>query len=174
MPRDRIAPRPHDASPCLNPSGNTSFGDVVGTRMSRREALRRGSFAAAFTFLPGVLTSCGDDAPPDQGTGNNEPPLPAPELALDFAAVPKGLDDFIRVPAGYTAFVLTSLGDPIDAATSEYANDGSDGDFAHRIGDHGDAAHRDSRSARRQGRRLDVARQRGTVFSGCRPARPGP
>jgi secreted PhoX family phosphatase len=138
MPRDRIVPRPHDASPCLNPSANSTFGDVIATRMSRREALCKGSFAAAFAFLPGALSGCGDDAPPEQATGGNEP-APPPELALDFAAVPKGLDDFIRVPEGYTAFVLTSLGDPIDAETSEYANDGSDGDFAHRIGDHGDA-----------------------------------
>jgi secreted PhoX family phosphatase len=137
MASDR-KPRPHDDQPCLNPSGNTTFDAVVGTRLSRREALRRGSFAAAFTFLPGMLTGCGDDAPPDQETSGNDP-APQPELALDFAAVPKGLDDFIRVPEGYTAFVLTSLGDPIDAETSEYANDGSDGDFAHRIGDHGDA-----------------------------------
>lgn len=138
MPRDAIAPRPHDASPCLNPSANAAFGDVVGARMSRREALRRGSFAAAFAFLPGAPSGC-DDGAPEQVTGANEPSPPEPELALDFAAVPKGLDDFIRVPEGYAAFVLTSLGDPIDGETSAYANDGSDGDFAQRIGDHGDA-----------------------------------
>lgn len=35
--------------------------------------------------------------------------------------------------------VLTALGDPIDASTGDYGNDGTDGDFARRIGDHGDA-----------------------------------
>jgi secreted PhoX family phosphatase len=138
MARDRVSPpRPCDNDTSLNPTANESFSALVGKRISRREALRRGSFAAAFAFLPGALSSCGDDVDPMQPAGD-EPSTPEP-LALDFTPVAKGLDDFIRVPDGYTAFVLTALGDPIDAATSEYANDGSDGDFSRRIGDHGDA-----------------------------------
>jgi uncharacterized protein len=138
MARDRNPPPSHDEPSCLNTSTNESFAAIVGHRMSRRQALERGFFAAAFSILPGALTGCGDDVDPTQDTGGAEPTPPAGP-SLDFSAVPKGLDDFIRVPEGYTAFVLTSLGDPIDAATSEYANDGSDGDFSHRIGDHGDA-----------------------------------
>ncbi|TIX50619.1 PhoX family protein [Alteraurantiacibacter aquimixticola] len=59
--------------------------------------------------------------------------------ALTFSAVPKNLDDIVTVPAGYSVTVLTRLGDPIDAATPDYVNDGSDANFATRIGDHGDA-----------------------------------
>lgn len=57
---------------------------------------------------------------------------------LGFTAVPKSLADSVSVPAGYTASVLYRLGDPIDAATSAYANDGSDTSFAARAGDHHD------------------------------------
>lgn len=59
--------------------------------------------------------------------------------ALGFAAVAKNLSDVVTVPAGYAVTVMTRLGDPIAAGVSAYANDGSDGNFAQRIGDHGDA-----------------------------------
>ena len=61
--------------------------------------------------------------------------------ALGFAAVAKNKDDIVTVPAGYTVTVLTRLGDPIAAGVPDYANDGSDTNFAQRIGDHGDALH---------------------------------
>lgn len=59
--------------------------------------------------------------------------------ALGFAAVARNMDDIVTVPAGYSVTVMTRLGDPIAAGLPEYANDGSDTDFAGRIGDHGDA-----------------------------------
>jgi secreted PhoX family phosphatase len=58
---------------------------------------------------------------------------------LGFAAVPKNLADVVTVPAGYTVTVMTRLGDPLAAGVSAYANNGTDGDFDKRIGDHGDA-----------------------------------
>jgi len=58
---------------------------------------------------------------------------------LGFAPVAKNLNDVVTVPAGYTVTVLTRLGDPIAAGVGAYANDGSDSNFAQRIGDHGDA-----------------------------------
>ena len=58
---------------------------------------------------------------------------------LGFGAVAKNLNDVVTVPAGYTVTVMTRLGDPLAAGVSAYANDGSDGNFAQRIGDHGDA-----------------------------------
>jgi secreted PhoX family phosphatase len=60
---------------------------------------------------------------------------------LSFAAVAKNLDDLVTVPAGYAVTVMTRLGDPLAAGVSAYANDGTDTDFAQRIGDHGDALH---------------------------------
>ncbi|MET1756776.1 alkaline phosphatase PhoX [Novosphingobium sp. RD2P27] len=58
---------------------------------------------------------------------------------LGFAAVAKNLNDVVTVPAGYTVTVLTRLGDPLAAGVSAYSNNGTDGDFDKRIGDHGDA-----------------------------------
>ena len=58
---------------------------------------------------------------------------------LGFTAVPKNKLDQITVPAGYTVQILTRLGDPIAAGVSAYANNGTDTNFAQRIGDHGDA-----------------------------------
>ena len=57
---------------------------------------------------------------------------------LDFVAVAKNRNDLVTVPAGYLVTVLYRLGDPINASTSAYANDGTDTNFAARAGDHHD------------------------------------
>ena len=62
-------------------------------------------------------------------------------VQLGFGAVAKNLNDVVTVPAGYTVKVLTAMGDPINTATPAFRNDGTDTDFANRIGDHGDALH---------------------------------
>ncbi|WP_420030900.1 alkaline phosphatase PhoX [Sphingomonas japonica] len=61
--------------------------------------------------------------------------------ALGFAAVAKNRNDIVTVPEGYAATVLYRLGDPLTADTPDYANDGTDTDFANRAGDHNDALH---------------------------------
>ena len=58
---------------------------------------------------------------------------------LTFPAVAKNFADVVTVPTGYSASVLTALGDPILAGVPAYTNDGTDSNFAGRIGDHGDA-----------------------------------
>ncbi|WP_404482277.1 alkaline phosphatase PhoX [Novosphingobium sp. BL-52-GroH] len=60
---------------------------------------------------------------------------------LGFTAVAHSLADVAVVPEGYSVTIMTRLGDPLTAATSAYANDGTDADFANRIGDHHDALH---------------------------------
>lgn len=57
---------------------------------------------------------------------------------LGFNAVAKNLLDVVTVPAGYSVSVLYRLGDPINAATPAYANNGTDTNFAARAGDHHD------------------------------------
>jgi hypothetical protein len=57
---------------------------------------------------------------------------------LGFTAVAKSLADVVVVPAGYTVNVLYRTGDPIAAGVSPYANNGTDGNFAQRAGDHHD------------------------------------
>ncbi|SFG10967.1 hypothetical protein SAMN05518801_107170 [Novosphingobium sp. CF614] len=80
---------------------------------------------------------------------------------LGFVAVAKNLSDIVTVPAGYSVTVMTRLGDPLAAGISAYANDGSDTDFAHRIGDHGDALHFFGLSA--AGARDDASSTRGLM-----------
>ncbi|KHL26056.1 phosphatase [Croceibacterium mercuriale] len=58
---------------------------------------------------------------------------------LAFTAVPKSQSDVVVVPAGYNVTVLTRTGDPIAAGVPAYRNDGTDTNFAQRIGDHHDA-----------------------------------
>ena len=58
---------------------------------------------------------------------------------LGFNAVAKNLLDVVTVPAGYSVSVLYRLGDPINATTPAYANNGTDTNFAGRAGDHHDA-----------------------------------
>ncbi len=116
-----------------NPSGNPDFDTVLQARLSRR-GLLRGCAGGAATALLGSLATA--------GCGSIQDVSPAPaqpaERLLGFEAVDKSLADAVSVPVGYTARVLYALGDPLDAATRPYANDGTDGDFERRAGDHHD------------------------------------
>lgn len=117
-----------------NTSDNPHFDSVLGARLSRRSLLR-GSVGGAATALLGSLAVAGC------GGGDDDPapvPAPAPETLLGFTAVGHSLADTVVVPAGYTARVLYALGDPLGAATPAYVNDGTDGDFENRAGDHHD------------------------------------
>jgi secreted PhoX family phosphatase len=58
---------------------------------------------------------------------------------LSFDAVPKNFADLVTVPAGYSVTVMSKIGDPIFANVPAYRNDGTDTDFARRVGDQGDA-----------------------------------
>lgn len=58
---------------------------------------------------------------------------------IGFMAIPKSLDDVVTVPDGYSVSILYALGDPIDATTPPYSNNGSDTNFDRRAGDHHDA-----------------------------------
>jgi secreted PhoX family phosphatase len=131
-----------------NFSSNTHIDHVVDQALAnpnRRRLLASGAAgAAALSFMS--LTGC--------SSGNSDSPAPAPvtpttppavgvtrPATLGFAAVPKSLADTVTVPAGYQASVLFRLGDPINAVTPDYKNDGTEpGDsFAFRSGDHHDA-----------------------------------
>ncbi len=153
----------HDADDSVtNVSDNPRFAEVVAERLrapTRRDLLRGG--LGAFGMLSGgaaLLSACGDnarsnpdagvpgpDARPgvDAGADAGVDPVPTRPAALGFTAVAKSLADTVTVPAGYTASVLYSLGDPIAAGVSAYANNGSDAaaSFAQRAGDHHDGMH---------------------------------
>lgn len=139
----------HDNDSTDNVSSGPTFLDIVEQRLSRRDVLRGGAAFGALTWLTGgALIGCGDNgksmAMPD---GSVTPPVDAkPEdpptrpAAFGFAAVGKSLADQVVVPAGYTATVLYSLGDPIAAGVAAYKNDGTDdpATFDRRSGDHHD------------------------------------
>lgn len=113
------------------PSGSTDFSRILDARLSRRSLLR-GSLATAAASYVGagslLLTPAGDAQAAMR------------QLTLNFTAVPKGLDDAVRVPRGYSYTVLMATGDPLAPGIADYANDGSDdaASFARRAGDHND------------------------------------
>ncbi|UTY56584.1 PhoX family phosphatase [Massilia sp. erpn] len=126
-----------------NDTPNEHFSTVLDQRISRRNLLR-GSAASAVSMAMASfgLSACG-------GSDNNDsvvspqppvtPPVTPPaEKLLAFGAVGKSLLDSVVVPAGYTASILYALGDPLNAATSAFKNDGSDADYENRAGDHHD------------------------------------
>ena len=72
------------------------------------------------------------------GPANADTTVTVNTAELGFTAVAKSLADTVTVPAGYQVTVLYRLGDPINASTSAYANNGTDTGFASRAGDHHD------------------------------------
>jgi len=73
-----------------------------------------------------------------QGTVGDETTVTVNPAVLGFTAIAKNQLDVVTVPAGYTVTTLYRLGDPITAAASAYANNGTDTNFAQRAGDHHD------------------------------------
>ncbi|MDQ1923914.1 PhoX family protein [Massilia pseudoviolaceinigra] len=122
-----------------NDSPNEHFNTVLNARLSRRSLLRGGMASAATAIFGAVgLSACSSDDSPGPVTPTPTPtPVPAEKL-LAFTAVPKSLADIVSVPAGYTASVIYALGDPLNGTTAAYKNDGTDGDFETRAGDHHD------------------------------------
>lgn len=94
--------------------------------LNRRQMLKGGAgLGAAGTVLGTLgLTACNG--------GRNAP------AELGFAAVAASKADVVTLPPGYAARVVYALGDPLDENTPDYANDGSEADFATRAGDHHD------------------------------------
>lgn len=74
-------------------------------------------------------------------TSTTETVVTVMPATLGFTAVAKNKLDVVTVPEGYSVTVLYRLGDPIAAGVSAYANNGTDGNFAQRAGDHHDALH---------------------------------
>ena len=81
------------------------------------------------------LAACGGS---DDPVAASAAAAPAPITTLGFTPVAKSQADAVSVPVGYTASIIYALGDPLDAATTAYANDGSDTGFDQRAGDHHD------------------------------------
>lgn len=137
----------HDDETDLNPCGNASFNEVLDARLSRRGVLRGGIGGVAGAVLGSLpLAACGggDAVAAETGANASATDKQAEHVGrgegrrLGFQAVAKSVADVLTVPAGYTATVLYALGDPLDAQTPDYRNDGSDTAMDHRAGDHHD------------------------------------
>jgi secreted PhoX family phosphatase len=117
-----------------NTSGNEHFQNVLQARLSRRDVLR-GSLGVGMATMFGSfgLSACTSDDNNDDNAAAG-----SGEKLLNFSAVNKSVLDQVIVPAGYTASVIYALGDPLSATTSAFKNDGTDGDFENRAGDHHD------------------------------------
>lgn len=115
---------------CHNESGNTEFASVLNARLSRRKLLKGGFGLAAGSFMSFGLTGC-----LSSGSSKKDD-----AFTLGFTAVAKGIEDALRIPAGYSFSALYRLGDPLNATTGAYANDGTDNaaSFQFRAGDHHD------------------------------------
>jgi secreted PhoX family phosphatase len=129
-----------DDEEITNHSRNPSFMDVLDARLSRRMLLR-GGIGGAATAVLGGLAACGGGAI-DAEAHEAAQALPSgdrgPITTLNFDAVAKSVADAVAVPAGYSATITYALGDPLDAQTPAYRNDGTDADFERRAGDHHD------------------------------------
>lgn len=104
-----------------------------------------GADTATATFLAPSVSAATDlkftlTATDDKGkTSTAETTVTVMPATLGFTSVAKNTSDVVTVPAGYKVTVMTRLGDPLAAGVAAYKNDGTDDNFASRIGDHGDA-----------------------------------
>ncbi len=117
-----------------NTSNNPEFSSILDARLSRRDLIKGSLAAAAGSYIGAgsLLLSPAGDAQAAMR-----------KLKLNFAAVPKSLDDAVKLPPGYSYSVLLATGDPIAPGIPDYANDGSDAvtSFNRRAGDHNDGMH---------------------------------
>lgn len=116
-----------------NTSANPSFESVLYACVDRR-ALLRGSLGSAAGAVFGSLAAAA--LPASAAAATSAPAVP--KRLLGFKEVAKSLADKVVVPPGYSARVVYALGDPLNASTPDFKNDGSDSDFENRAGDHHD------------------------------------
>ncbi len=116
---------------------------VAWTQVSGPTVTLNNANTATATFIaPGVANGTAlvfrFTATAAGGTTTADTTVTIGAASLGFTAVPKSLADVVAVPAGYAVTVLYRLGDPIGNGVAAYANNGTDGNFAQRAGDHHD------------------------------------
>ncbi len=116
-----------------NNSNNPTFDNVLQARLSRRSVLL-GSASSAFAGVMGTMGLASIASPAMAA----KPTTSGFIEALGFKPVSKSLADSIVVPEGYNVNIVYALGDPLNAKTPAFKNDGTDQHFEHRAGDHHD------------------------------------
>ncbi len=117
-----------------NDSSNPEFDEILTERLSRRRMLKGSFGAAAALYLGGsslLLTPTGETRAATK------------TLKLNFAAVPKTLEDKVTLAQGYSYRIISSTGDPLAEGIPPYSNNGSERaeSFNKRVGDHHDGMH---------------------------------
>ncbi len=123
-----------------NQSENKHFEQIVDARFNRRDFLSKSAkLTSGAALATSGIAACGSG---DSGNAVVNPVIAAPST-LPFSAVAKSTADLISVAPGYSVKVIARLGDPLNAGTPEFKNDGTDtGDsYANRVGDHHDGMH---------------------------------
>ncbi len=128
----------------LRGTASSAAQSVRWTQVSGPQVTLNNANSASATFIapavsastPLVFRFTGTSGLGDSATADTT--ITVTPATLDFVAVAKNRNDLVTVPAGYLVTVLYRLGDPINASTSAYANDGTDTNFAARAGDHHD------------------------------------
>ena len=121
-------------APTVSGSGTATISQVAGPAVTLTGTGNNRSFFAPGVSAPTTLTF--------RVNANNQIDdvnITVNPAQLGFTAVARNRDDRVTVPTGHNVTVLTRLGDPILAGVPAYANNGTDTNFAGRIGDHGDA-----------------------------------
>lgn len=121
----------------LQGSGASSASGFVQT--AGPPVTLQGTGASQSFVAPGVATNTQLSFTYSTSSASDSVVITVTPATLNFTAVPKTTADIVTVPAGYAVTVLTRTGDPIAAGVPAYANNGTDSNFAQRIGDHGDA-----------------------------------
>ncbi|MCX8475384.1 MAG: DUF839 domain-containing protein, partial [Sphingomonas sp.] len=122
------------------PNGNQSWVQMSGPAVTLN-----GATSATATFLAPSVTAATQFVfryyTTSAGNSTNwaDTTVTVNAAQLGFTAVAKNKLDVVSVPTGYRVQVINRLGDPIAAGVPAYKNDGTDTNFAQRIGDHGDA-----------------------------------
>lgn len=112
-----------------NNSKNLEFDQVLFARLSRRNLL--GGVAGA-TGLSLIGAAGLADAATHGASSSGY------LTTLGFKPVAKSIADQISIADGYDYQIIYALGDPLDAKTAAFKNDGTDTDFHRRAGDHHD------------------------------------
>ncbi|MDK1474228.1 PhoX family phosphatase [Streptomyces sp. 549] len=139
MTEDRPVFPEHDPDDVSsNPSANRPFREVAAAALTRRDALRGGTAAAAgflalgTASLPGTAAAAPAPAASRPGRG-----------LLGFRQVPPGDADTVTVPDGYQVQVLIPWGTPIQPDGPAWRKDASNSaaEQAQQIGMHHDGMH---------------------------------
>ncbi len=95
--------------PASNQSSNSTLGDIIARRYSRRDIIRGALAATAITATVSPLALLAADKARAQGT-----------TKFDFSEIVAGVDDKHHVAEGYDADILIRWGDPIFPDSPEF------------------------------------------------------